>query len=114
MRAKIDRAANELEAETAHLREIEKRLEEVRSAHYEAGETRSAMHRANSTQPMPKCSAWRRRSDISVKADPSGKPDCASDRAKRAVAATGERAERRARDVAGTARWCREKAGAGT
>jgi len=34
----IDRAANELEAETARLREIEKRLEEVRSAHYEAGD----------------------------------------------------------------------------
>ena len=34
----IDRAANDLEAETAHLREIEKCLEEVRSAHYEAGD----------------------------------------------------------------------------
>ena len=34
----IDRAANELEAETARLREIEKRLEEVRGAHYEAGD----------------------------------------------------------------------------
>ncbi len=34
----IDRAANELEAETARLREIEKRLEEVRSAHYQAGD----------------------------------------------------------------------------
>ena len=37
----IDRAANDLEAETARLREIEKRLEEVRSAHYEAGDTLS-------------------------------------------------------------------------
>ncbi|MBI5912789.1 MAG: chromosome segregation protein SMC [Betaproteobacteria bacterium] len=35
----IERAGNELEAETARLREIEKRLEEVRSAHYEAGDT---------------------------------------------------------------------------
>ncbi len=35
----IERAANDLEAETARLREIEKRLEEVRSAHYEAGDT---------------------------------------------------------------------------
>ncbi|MEK7436053.1 MAG: chromosome segregation protein SMC [Pseudomonadota bacterium] len=38
----IDKAANELEAETARLREIEKRLEEVRSAHYEAGDTLSS------------------------------------------------------------------------
>ncbi|MEK7362308.1 MAG: chromosome segregation protein SMC, partial [Pseudomonadota bacterium] len=38
----IDRAANDLEAETARLREIEKRLEEVRSAHYEAGDTLSS------------------------------------------------------------------------
>ncbi|MDP1952660.1 MAG: chromosome segregation protein SMC, partial [Betaproteobacteria bacterium] len=37
----IERAANELEAETARLREIEKRLEEVRSAHYEAGDVLS-------------------------------------------------------------------------
>ena len=37
----IDRAANDLEAETARLREIEKRLEEVRSAHYAAGDTLS-------------------------------------------------------------------------
>ena len=37
----IDKAANDLEAETARLREIEKRLEEVRSAHYEAGDTLS-------------------------------------------------------------------------
>jgi chromosome segregation protein len=37
----IDKTANELEAETARLREIEKRLEEVRSAHYEAGDTLS-------------------------------------------------------------------------
>ena len=35
----IDRASNELEAETARLRDIERRLEEVRSAHYEAGDT---------------------------------------------------------------------------
>ena len=34
----IDKAANELEAETARLREIEKRLEEVRSGHYAAGD----------------------------------------------------------------------------
>jgi chromosome segregation protein len=38
----IDRAANELEAETARLREIEKRLEEARSAHYDSGDTLSA------------------------------------------------------------------------
>ncbi len=38
----IDRAANELEAETARLREIERRLDEVRSAHYEAGDTLSS------------------------------------------------------------------------
>ena len=38
----IDRAANELEAETARLREIQKRLEEVRSAHYEAGDVLGA------------------------------------------------------------------------
>ena len=37
----IERAVNELEAETARLREIEKRLEEVRGAHYEAGDTLS-------------------------------------------------------------------------
>ena len=37
----IDKAASELEAETAHLREIESRLEEVRSAHYQAGDTLS-------------------------------------------------------------------------
>jgi chromosome segregation protein len=37
----IDKAANELEAETARLREIEKRLEEVRSAYYEAGDVLS-------------------------------------------------------------------------
>jgi len=37
----IDRATNELEAETARLREIEKRLEEVRNAHYQAGDTLS-------------------------------------------------------------------------
>jgi len=35
----IERAANDLEAETARLREIEGRLEEVRSAHYAAGDT---------------------------------------------------------------------------
>ena len=38
----IDKAANELEAEIARLREIEKRLEEVRSAHYEAGDALSS------------------------------------------------------------------------
>ena len=38
----IDRAATELEAETARLREIEKRLEEVRSAHYQAGDALSS------------------------------------------------------------------------
>ena len=38
----IDRAANELEAETARLREIEKRLEQARSAHFEAGDALSA------------------------------------------------------------------------
>ena len=38
----IDRASNELEAETARLREIEKRLEEVRNAHYQAGDSLSA------------------------------------------------------------------------
>ncbi len=38
----IDRAVNELEAETARLREIEKRLVEVRGAHYAAGDTLSA------------------------------------------------------------------------
>ena len=38
----IDRAANDLEAETARLREIEKRLEEVRSAHYQAGDALSS------------------------------------------------------------------------
>jgi chromosome segregation protein len=37
----IDKVVNELEAETARLREIEKRLEEVRDAHYEAGDTLS-------------------------------------------------------------------------
>ncbi len=37
----IDRAANELEAETARLREIEKRLEDVRSEHYAAGDVLS-------------------------------------------------------------------------
>ena len=37
----IERATNELEAETARLRGIEKRLEEVRSAHYEAGDALS-------------------------------------------------------------------------
>ncbi len=37
----IERAANDLEAETANLREIEKRLEEVRGLHYEAGDTLS-------------------------------------------------------------------------
>ena len=37
----IERAVNELEAETARLREIEKRLEEVRSAHYAAGDALS-------------------------------------------------------------------------
>ena len=37
----IDKAANELEAETARLREIEKRLEEVRGEHYEAGDALS-------------------------------------------------------------------------
>jgi chromosome segregation protein len=37
----IDKAANELEADTARLREIEQRLEKVRSAHYEAGDTLS-------------------------------------------------------------------------
>ena len=37
----IERATNDLEAETARLREIEKRLEEVRSLHYEAGDTLS-------------------------------------------------------------------------
>ncbi len=35
----IERAQSELEAETARLREIEKHLEEVRSAHYQAGDT---------------------------------------------------------------------------
>jgi chromosome segregation protein len=34
----IDKAANELEAENARLREIERRLEQARSAHYEAGD----------------------------------------------------------------------------
>ena len=38
----IDKAANELEAETARLREIEKRLEEVRSEHYTAGDALSS------------------------------------------------------------------------
>ncbi len=38
----IDKAANELEGETARLREIEQRLEKVRSEHYEAGDTLSA------------------------------------------------------------------------
>ena len=38
----IDKAANELEGETARLREIEKRLEEVRGAHYQAGDALSA------------------------------------------------------------------------
>ena len=38
----IDKSANELEAETARLREIEKRLEEVRAAHYEAGDVLSS------------------------------------------------------------------------
>ena len=37
----IDRAVTDLEAETARLREIEKRLEQVRSQHYEAGDTLS-------------------------------------------------------------------------
>ncbi len=37
----IDKAANELESETAHLREIERRLEEVRAAHYHAGDALS-------------------------------------------------------------------------
>jgi chromosome segregation protein len=47
----IGRAANELEAEIARLREIEKRLEEVRSAHYESGDALStaqgALYAAN-------------------------------------------------------------------
>jgi chromosome segregation protein len=38
----IDKVANELEAETARLREIEKRLEEIRGGHYEAGDALSA------------------------------------------------------------------------
>ena len=38
----IERAANDLEAETARLREIEMRLEQIRSQHYEAGDTLSA------------------------------------------------------------------------
>ena len=38
----IERAANDLEAETARLREIEKRLEEIRGLHYEAGDTLSS------------------------------------------------------------------------